>query len=111
MLGFAHAYFVLGLRHAEGWVGYGTHIHAARYGQLATVGSPIRLECRATQVRRIRGSIYVRYSFRFEQGPRRRRDGTEQRRLGPVPTSPRISYGPSRFPAARSMAAPRKLPG
>jgi hypothetical protein len=67
MLGFAHAYFVLGLRHADGWIGYGTHIHSARYGRLATIGPPLVLECRATQVRRIRGSIYVRYAFRFEQ--------------------------------------------
>ena len=67
MLGFAHAYFVLGLRHADGWVGYGTHIHPARYGSLARIGPPLQLECRATQVRRIRGSIYVRYAFRFEQ--------------------------------------------
>jgi len=67
MLGFAHAYFVLGLRHADGWIGYGTHIHAARYGSLARIGPPLQLECRATQVRRIRGSIYVRYAFRFEQ--------------------------------------------
>ncbi len=67
MLGFAHAYFVLGLRHADGWIGYGTHIHAARYGSLARIGPPLVLECRATQVRRIRGSIYVRYAFRFEQ--------------------------------------------
>ena len=68
MLGFAHAYFVLGLRHADGWIGYGTHIHAARYGRLARIGPPLVLECRATQVRRIRGRIYVRYAFRFEQG-------------------------------------------
>ena len=67
MLGFAHAYFVLGLRHADGWIGYGTHIHRARYGRLARIGPPLVLECRATQVRRIRGSIYVRYAFRFEQ--------------------------------------------
>jgi len=67
MLGFAHAYFILGLRHADGWIGYGTHIASARYGRLATIGPPLRLECRATQVRRIRGSIYVRYAFRFEQ--------------------------------------------
>ena len=67
MLGFAHAYFVLGLRHADGWIGYGTHIQAARYGSLARIGPPLVLECRATQVRRIRGSIYVRYAFRFAQ--------------------------------------------
>jgi len=49
MLGFAHAYYVLGLRHADG------------------IGPPLRLECRATRVRRIQGSVYVRYAFRFEQ--------------------------------------------
>src|SRR5438067_2372902 len=26
MMGFVHAYYVLGLRHHQGWVGYGTHI-------------------------------------------------------------------------------------
>src|SRR5262245_20390408 len=67
MLGFAHAYFVLGLRHADGWIGYGTHIESARYGRLAAIGPPLLLDCRATRVRRIRGSLYVRYAFRFEQ--------------------------------------------
>jgi len=67
MLGLAHAYFVLGLRHAEGWIGYGTHIEQARYGRLAVIGPPLRLECRATRVRRVRGALYVRYAFRFEQ--------------------------------------------
>jgi hypothetical protein len=67
MLGLAHAYFVLGLRHADGWIGYGTHIDSARYGRLARIGPPLKLECHATQVRRIRGAIYVRYQFRFEQ--------------------------------------------
>ena len=67
-LGFAHAYYVLGLRHADGWVGYGTHIQAARYGRLATIGPPLLLECRGTRVRRIREErLYVRYAFRFEQ--------------------------------------------
>jgi hypothetical protein len=67
MLGFAHAYYVLGLRHAEGWIGYGTHIHSARYGRLASIGPPLLLDCRATRVRRLHGTIYVRYAFRFEQ--------------------------------------------
>ncbi len=67
MLGFAHAYYVLGLRHAEGWIGYGAHIHRARYGRLARIGPPVLLEVRGTSVRRIRGSLYVRYDFRFTQ--------------------------------------------
>jgi hypothetical protein len=67
MLGFAHAYYVLGLRHADGWIGFGAHIHSARYGRLATIGPPLLLECRGTRVRRVQGSLYVRYAFRFEQ--------------------------------------------
>jgi hypothetical protein len=67
MLGLAHAYFVLGLRHRDGWIGYGTHIDEARYGRLARIGPPLELACRATQVRRIRGATYVRYAFRFVQ--------------------------------------------
>lgn len=67
MLGFAHAFYVLGLRHADGWIGYGTHIHRARWGSLARIGPPLLLEARGTRVRRIRGSVYVRYAFRFTQ--------------------------------------------
>ncbi len=67
MLGFAHAYFVLDLRHAEGWTGFGTNIQDARYGRLATIGPPLRTECRSTRVRRIREGLYVKYTFRFEQ--------------------------------------------
>ncbi|HEV7558966.1 MAG TPA: hypothetical protein VGO00_26015 [Kofleriaceae bacterium] len=67
MLGFAHAYFVLELRHAEGWTGYGTQIHEARFRRMARIGPPMSLACTATSVRRIRGSIVARYQFRFEQ--------------------------------------------
>jgi len=67
MLGLAHAYYILDLRHAEGWIGYGTHIDEARYGRLARIGPPLELECHATRIRRIRGALYVRYAFRFEQ--------------------------------------------
>jgi hypothetical protein len=67
MLGFAHAYYLLGLRQREGWIGFGTNIQEARYGHLAVIGPPLVLDCRATQVRRIRGSLYVKYAFRFDQ--------------------------------------------
>jgi hypothetical protein len=68
MLGFAHAYFVLDLRHAEGWIGYGTHIHGARFRRMGKMGTPIELACKATQVRRIKGTIVGRYAFTFRQG-------------------------------------------
>jgi hypothetical protein len=91
MLGLAHAYFVLGLRHKDGWIGYGTHIDSARYGRLARIGPPLELECRATQVRRIRGATYVRYEFRFEQEGAvvyESRQGAVFHRVGEAPAAP-----------------------
>src|ERR1700676_277547 len=35
MMGFAHAYYLLGLRHADGWIGYGAKINRARFRALA----------------------------------------------------------------------------
>ena len=67
MLGFAHAYYVLDLRHAEGWVGYGTHIHDGRFRRMGRIGPPMSLTCTATSVRKIRGAIVARYQFRFAQ--------------------------------------------
>jgi hypothetical protein len=67
IVGFAHAYFLLELRHADGWIGYGTHIHAARFRRMGKIGSPMILACKATQVRKIKSSIVARYEFRFEQ--------------------------------------------
>lgn len=68
MMGFVHAYFVLGLRHHEGWIGYGAKIHEARFTALATPGTPLTLEAIAVRSRRIRDSIMVRYKFEFRQG-------------------------------------------
>jgi hypothetical protein len=67
ILGFAHAYYVLDLRHADGWIGYGTHIHEARFRKMARIGPALTLTCTATGIRKIRGAIVGRYKFRFEQ--------------------------------------------
>lgn len=67
MVAFVHAYYVLGLRHAEGWVGYGARINSARFHALAPPGDPLRLECRATQVRQTPKNVLTRYVFRFLQ--------------------------------------------
>jgi len=66
MLGFIHAYYVLGLRHSAGWVGYGTHIHSAKFRKLVPPGSPIIATCTATKVRSGRSRHLVRYDFNFE---------------------------------------------
>lgn len=68
MMGFVHSYYLLGLRHSEGWVGYGAKIYSARFRALAKPGEPLVLECKATQVRKGDTSIFGRYEFRFLQG-------------------------------------------
>lgn len=67
MVGFVHAYYVLGLRHSEGWIGYGGRVHSARFRAMATPGEPLLLECTATQTRRSETKILVRYDFAFTQ--------------------------------------------
>src|SRR5687768_15850455 len=44
MVGMAHAYYLLELRHRDGWIGYGARIRDARFKSLARVGQPIEVE-------------------------------------------------------------------
>ena len=67
VIAFVHTYYVLGLRHAEGWIGYGVRIHDAKYHKLANTADPLILECTATRIRNIRNQYFVRYRFRFLQ--------------------------------------------
>jgi 3-hydroxymyristoyl/3-hydroxydecanoyl-(acyl carrier protein) dehydratase len=65
MLGFIHAYYLLGLRHSEGWIGYGTHIHGAAFRKLVAPGDPIEATCTATRLRLGRSRHVIRYGFEF----------------------------------------------
>lgn len=65
MLGFIHAYYLLGLRHRDGWVGYGTHMHQAVFRKLVAPGEPIEATCVATRKRLGKERHFVRYSFEF----------------------------------------------
>jgi 3-hydroxymyristoyl/3-hydroxydecanoyl-(acyl carrier protein) dehydratase len=67
MVAFVHSYYVLGLRHSEGWIGYGGRIHSARFKALARPGPPLLLECKATQMRRTPKQVLARYDLRFTQ--------------------------------------------
>ena len=67
MVGFAHAYYVLGLRHADGWIGYGTHVHDGRFRKLGKIGPPLIVRCHAKSVRKIGQSIFARYDLEFTQ--------------------------------------------
>lgn len=66
--GFVHAYYVLDLRHSEGWVGYGGRIRSARYHNLAEVGPPLRIEVVATQSKIGASKGLARYDFKMSQG-------------------------------------------
>ena len=68
MVAFVHSYYVLGLKHAEGWIGYGAKINGARFRALAKPGEPLVLECKAKQMRQSPTSVFARYEFRFTQG-------------------------------------------
>lgn len=65
MIGFVHAYYVLGLRHREGWIGYGTHIHRGVFRKLVEPGSPIEASCQATRIRSGKTRQFVRYKLEF----------------------------------------------
>lgn len=65
MLGFIHAYYLLGLRHREGWIGYGTHIHRVVFRKLVPPGSPILATCEATRSRIGKVRHMIRYAFEF----------------------------------------------
>jgi hypothetical protein len=68
MVGFVHAYYVLDLRHHDGWIGYGVKIHNARFRALAEMGEPLILKGWTTQLRRGSKNILGRYEFVFTQG-------------------------------------------
>jgi len=68
MLGFVHAYYVLDLRHAAGWIGYGGKIYEAKFHALAPPGEPLILEGKAVRVRKTGDSVFARYTFQFFQG-------------------------------------------
>lgn len=65
MLGFVHAYYLLGLRHEDGWIGYGTHLHKVVFRKLVPPGEPIIATCTATRTRLLQGRYFVRYSFDY----------------------------------------------
>lgn len=66
-LGNLHAVYALSLRMTDGWVGFGTHVHQARYGRIGQLGPPVIATLRALDARHLRGAWFVRYSFEFKQ--------------------------------------------
>jgi hypothetical protein len=61
--GYVHAYYLLGLRKRDGWVGFGTHIHRAVFRKLVTPGADLEMTCVATRIRRGKERWMVRYDL------------------------------------------------
>ncbi|EDM78779.1 S-adenosylmethionine decarboxylase [Plesiocystis pacifica SIR-1] len=70
-LGNIHAVCSLGLRMSEGWVGFGTNIHQARYRGMGTLGPPLICTMEIERLRRIGGGIFITYTYDFRQEGRR----------------------------------------
>jgi 3-hydroxymyristoyl/3-hydroxydecanoyl-(acyl carrier protein) dehydratase len=67
IMGYAHAYFIEGLRHADGWVGYGVRIRQARFLKLAHTNSPMELMIEGPPTRRLGNKRFGHYHFEFRQ--------------------------------------------
>jgi hypothetical protein len=67
MVGWAHAYHLEGLRHHEGWAGFGTRIHNAAFRKMVTLGPPLFCKARAKKTRNISGKLFTTYEMSFEQ--------------------------------------------
>jgi len=66
-LGNLHAAYLLDLRPSRGWIGYGTHLARARFRRMGAIGPPLISIATCTRHRRLRGTWFLEYTFRFEQ--------------------------------------------
>ena len=75
--GFVHAYYLLGLRHRDGWVGFGTHIHRAVFRKLITPGEDFEMTMQATRIRPGRDRYMVRYDVEVRSNGARCYEGDQ----------------------------------
>lgn len=67
IMGYLHLFHIEGLRHLDGWSGFGVRIHEARFSRMAEVGPPLSLSVECGGVRRVGERLFSRYRFRFHQ--------------------------------------------
>ncbi|WP_437765277.1 hypothetical protein WME77_46390 [Sorangium sp. So ce764] len=104
MLGFVHAYHLLGLRHREGWIGYGTNIHRVVFRKLVQPGAPIEATCVATRSRLGVKRHMIRYSFEFRHEGSVCYEGDQTAVWMRVPDVPAMDSRPALEDPARSLA-------
>ncbi|MBW2253363.1 MAG: hypothetical protein JRI25_02045 [Deltaproteobacteria bacterium] len=66
-LGQLYASYVLGMKATDGWVGYGTHIHDARFQKMGRIGPPVLCHAHLKMHRGVAGTMFTRFEIRFEQ--------------------------------------------
>jgi len=66
-LGQLYAAYMLGLPATEGWVGFGTHVHKARFRRMGEIGPPIECEAKMLSKRTMRNTVFIRFRFLFSQ--------------------------------------------
>ena len=66
-LGQLYPTYVLDLKSTEGWVGFGTHIHDARFKGVGKIGPPVTCTAELVTRREVWGTLFTRFKFTFEQ--------------------------------------------
>ncbi|TNE92822.1 MAG: hypothetical protein EP330_00105 [Deltaproteobacteria bacterium] len=59
--------YVLDMRATEGWVGFGTHIHSAKFPTMGIIGPPVHAAVEIVRHRSMRGTHFIRYRFHYTQ--------------------------------------------
>jgi hypothetical protein len=67
IVGLVHAYYVLDLRHADGWIGYGARARNIRFKELARLGEPLIIECTSSGIKRTASKLVGIYRFVMRQ--------------------------------------------
>jgi len=67
MMAFVHAYHLHGMRHREGWIGFGARIERANFQRLVRLGPPLVVSCTSVRARVGSQRAVVRYVFEMRQ--------------------------------------------
>lgn len=66
-LGQLWATYLLDMPATEGWVGFGTHVHHARFRKLGRIGPPVECIAELLRKRTMRSTVFTRFAFTYLQ--------------------------------------------
>ncbi|MBX2799714.1 MAG: hypothetical protein KTR31_18695 [Myxococcales bacterium] len=69
-LGVLMSAYALDMRRTDGWSGFGTHVHDARFPTLGEIGPPVHARAAVLSLRTFQGTRFVRFRFEFTQDER-----------------------------------------